>query len=68
MPAGSTVEDLMHHLEIPAEERGVTFVNGNLAALPGLEADLDVLLCTVTAWASPTARACGRSSVASALT
>jgi hypothetical protein len=44
MPAGSTGEDLMRHLEIPAVERGITFVNGNLAALPGLEADLDLVL------------------------
>ena len=44
MPRGSTGEDLMRHLEIPAEERGITFVNGNLAALPGLQADLNVVL------------------------
>jgi len=41
---GSTVGDLVRQLEIPAEERGITFVNGNLAALPGLEADLDLVL------------------------
>jgi sulfur carrier protein ThiS len=45
MPEGSTIKDLMHKLEIPAEERGITFVNGNLAALPGLEADLGIVLC-----------------------
>ena len=44
MPEGSTVEDLIRHLEIPADERGITFVNGSLAALPGLEADLDLVL------------------------
>ena len=44
MPEGSTVQDLICQLEIPAEERGITFVNGNLAALPGLEADLDLVL------------------------
>ncbi len=44
MPAGSTVGDLVRQLGIPAEERGITFVNGDLAALPGLEADLDVVL------------------------
>jgi len=36
MPAGSTVGDLVRRLGIPAEERGITFVNGNLAALPGV--------------------------------
>jgi putative ubiquitin-RnfH superfamily antitoxin RatB of RatAB toxin-antitoxin module len=41
---GSTVGDLVHQLGIPAEERGITFVNGNLAALPGLQADLNVVL------------------------
>ena len=44
MDEGSTVGDLVRHLEIPAEERGITFVNGNLAALPGLQADLNVVL------------------------
>ncbi len=44
MPEGSTVEDLISRLGIPGEERGITFVNGNLAALPGLEADLGVTL------------------------
>ena len=44
MPEGSTVGDLISQLGIPGEERGITFVNGNLAALPGLEADLGVVL------------------------
>jgi len=44
MPVGSTVEDLIRQLGIPAEERGITFVNGDLAALPGLEADLSLVL------------------------
>ncbi|MEE8389368.1 MAG: MoaD/ThiS family protein [Anaerolineae bacterium] len=44
MTAGSTVGDLIRQLEIPPDERGITFVNGNLAALPGLEADLDLVL------------------------
>ncbi|MEA3341682.1 MAG: MoaD/ThiS family protein [Chloroflexota bacterium] len=41
---GGTVGDLIHQLGIPAEERGITFVNGSLAALPGVEADLDLVL------------------------
>ncbi len=44
MPEGSTIGDLIRQLGMPAEERGITFVNGNLAALPGLEADLGVVL------------------------
>lgn len=44
LPEGSTVGDLVRQLGVPAEERGITFVNGNLAALPGLEADLDLVL------------------------
>ena len=44
LPAGSTVGDIIHQWEISSEERGITFVNGNLAALPGLEADLDLVL------------------------
>ncbi len=44
MPEGSTVGDLISRMGIPGEERGITFVNGNLAALPGLEADLGVVL------------------------
>jgi sulfur carrier protein ThiS len=41
---GTTVGDLLARLGLPAEERGITFVNGNLAALPGLDADLDLTL------------------------
>lgn len=44
MPEGCTLSDLVDRLGIPAEERGITFVNGDLAALPGLEADLGVAL------------------------
>lgn len=44
LPAGTTAGDLMHQLGIPADERGITFVNGNLAALPGLEADVGLVL------------------------
>ncbi len=44
MAVGATIGDLVRHLGIPAEERGITFVNGNLAALAGLQADLEVPL------------------------
>lgn len=40
MAEGSTVADLLAHLGLPTEERGITFVNGNLSALPGVQPDL----------------------------
>ena len=44
LPAGSTVQDLMDLLELPPEEKGITFINGSLAALPGLDSDRKVVL------------------------
>ena len=44
VPEETTVGELLARLALPAEERGITFVNGNLAALPGLDADLDLTL------------------------
>lgn len=44
LPAGSTMQDLLDRLELPAEEKGITFINGNLAALPGLGSDRGVVL------------------------
>jgi hypothetical protein len=43
-PAGSTMADLVDRLELPLEEKGITFINGSLAALPGLDSDRDVVL------------------------
>ena len=43
-PAGSTVQDLLDHLELPPEELGITFINGSLAALPGLDSGREVVL------------------------
>jgi len=40
LPAGTTVQDVLTHLEMPTEERGITFINGNLSAMPGLQPDL----------------------------
>jgi sulfur carrier protein ThiS len=37
LPSGSTLRDLLERLEIPREEKGITFVNGQLAAMPGLD-------------------------------
>jgi putative ubiquitin-RnfH superfamily antitoxin RatB of RatAB toxin-antitoxin module len=41
---GTTMRDLLERLGLPGEERGITFINGQLAALPGLDADLDIEL------------------------
>jgi hypothetical protein len=43
-PVGSTMQDLLQRVGLPREEKGITFVNGKLADLPGLEADRDLLL------------------------
>ncbi len=44
LPDGSTVADLLAHLGLPSEERGITFINGELSAMPGLQPDLGHLL------------------------
>ena len=44
LPANTTMRDLLEQLGLPPEERGITFINGKLAALPGLDADLDISL------------------------
>jgi len=36
----STVDDLLSYLKLPSEERGITFINGDLSAMPGLQPDL----------------------------
>jgi hypothetical protein len=41
MPADSSLGALLDHLNLPTEERGITFVNGTLSAMPGLQPDLD---------------------------
>ena len=38
---GSTVADLLDEVGLPTEERGITFINGQLSAMPGLQHDLD---------------------------
>ena len=40
LPEGSTMADLLARLELPTEERGITFISGNLSAMPGLQPDL----------------------------
>jgi hypothetical protein len=44
LPEGSTMADLLVHLKMPAEERGITFINGRLSAMPGLQPDLGHIL------------------------
>jgi sulfur carrier protein ThiS len=44
LPAGSSVSDLLAKLKMPTEERGITFINGNLSALPDVQPDLDHIL------------------------
>jgi sulfur carrier protein ThiS len=38
---GYTMADLLRELDLPSEERGITFINGDLSAMPGLQPDLD---------------------------
>jgi hypothetical protein len=41
LPEGSRIGDLLATLKMPTEERGITFINGQLSAMPGLQPDLD---------------------------
>ncbi len=41
LPEGTKVGELLKVIQMPTEERGITFINGNLSALPGLQPDLD---------------------------
>jgi sulfur carrier protein ThiS len=41
LPEGSRMCDLLADLSLPTEERGITFINGDLSAMPGLQPDLD---------------------------
>jgi hypothetical protein len=44
LPAGSRLREILDRLALPAEERGITFINGDLSAMPGLQPDLDHVL------------------------
>jgi hypothetical protein len=44
LPTGSRIRDLLELLRLPTEERGITFINGDLSAMPGLQPDLDHVL------------------------
>ncbi|HLA98767.1 MAG TPA: MoaD/ThiS family protein [Anaerolineales bacterium] len=41
LPIGSTVRELLAVVGMPSEERGITFINGALSAMPGLQPDLE---------------------------
>lgn len=41
---GSTMADLLARLGMPTEERGITFINGQLSAMSGLQPDLGHIL------------------------
>lgn len=40
LPEGACMHDLLAQLDLPTEQRGITFINGNLSALPGFQPDL----------------------------
>jgi len=40
LPDGSTMADLLKILKMRTEERSITFINGQLSAMPGLQPDL----------------------------
>lgn len=41
VPEGYRMRDLLERLNMPSSARGITFVNGNLSALPGFQPDLE---------------------------
>lgn len=41
LPENSTIKELLAQLHIRTEERGITFINGNLTAKPNMQPDLD---------------------------
>ena len=46
LPERSTMADLLRRLGVlQADERGITFINGQLSAMPGLQPDLGHILC-----------------------
>jgi len=44
LPVGSTMRDLLSLLGVPSEARGITFISGQLSAMPSLQPDLDHIL------------------------
>ena len=66
LPEGSTVDDLLAHLQMPTEERGITFINGELSAMPELQPDLEHTLQNGDRVAFLIRSACGPSNTARA--
>ena len=54
--------NLLAHLKMPTEERGITFINGRLSAMPGLQPDLGHILLDGDRVGLFNLRACGPSS------
>jgi hypothetical protein len=44
LPDGSTMADLLKTLKMGTTERSITFINGQLSAMPGLQPDLGHIL------------------------
>jgi hypothetical protein len=44
LPEGATMQHLLDELNIPTKARGITFINGNLSAMPGKQPDLGQVL------------------------
>jgi len=41
LPESSTMRNLLEYLQMPTEESGINFINGDLSAMPNLQPDLD---------------------------
>ncbi|MEW6178855.1 MAG: MoaD/ThiS family protein [Chloroflexota bacterium] len=41
LPEGARLQDLLKELGMDTSERGITFINGQLSAMPGIQPDLD---------------------------
>jgi hypothetical protein len=44
LPEGGTMQDLLTWLNMPSEKRGITFINGDLSAMVGMQPDLGHVL------------------------
>ena len=44
LEVNSTIGDLLAKLNLPTEQRGITFINGDLSALPGIQPDFNHIL------------------------
>jgi hypothetical protein len=44
LPAEAKMKDLLEVLELPLEDKGITFINSVLSDMPGLSADLECML------------------------